>query len=261
MAMSRHPDLSPRSVRRSTLARSRSIPLVAAATAIAAAIVLSVGSAAPARADLVCKPAGHPRATILMFHAGGFISGSGQDMTNECHAFARNGYLTVGVDYSRRYFPAVNDASARVRSYRHGADTAHRPLFAYGLSAGAAFAALLAERGEVDAAFTGSGVYDVAAWARPNPKLMKIMGVTAASLAGKTPVDVPLSHPAPRMILHNRHDAVAPFGPALRVARRSKRFGLHTLEQPTNGYAAHILQPTGVALAYFNRQIAKMPSR
>jgi acetyl esterase/lipase len=232
------------------------VPLVLAIVA-AAVLVLSLGGADPARADLICKPGTTPRATVMLFHPGGFVSGTSDGLKSECDAFARDGYLTVSVEYPKRFFPAVERATSLARSLRRTARAAQRPLFAYGLSSGGTFAALLAERGEVDAAFSFAGVYDVAAWAGPNKPLLEAMDVSVGQLAGHAPIDVPLRRPAPLLLEHNSHDAIAPYRAAVKLARRSPRFELRTLRRPANGYAAHIAHPVAPALRWFARHLPR----
>jgi hypothetical protein len=206
---------------------------------------------APHPADLTCPPVGRVRATVLLFHPGGFIGGAGKDMVRECQTFARHGYLAVSIDYSHKLGAAMREATSRARRLRRSAHRAHRPIFAFGFSAGGTFAATLAARGEVDAAYAYAGIYDIAAWVHGSPPYIKKMGSTPAEVARLSPVNAPLRKPSLLLIDHNTHDIVAPYRAARRMARRSRSFVLHTRRRPTNGYAAHIAHPIRPALAFF----------
>jgi hypothetical protein len=208
---------------------------------------------APSDHDLVCAPKSRPKATVMLFHPGGFISGRATDFTRECHFFATHRYLAVSISYPRQLGPAIHEAESRARSLGVPAHKAHRPVFAYGLSAGGTFAATLAARGDVDAAFSYAGIYDIAMWTRANPSYLRSLEVTRAQLIRLSPVNLKLTHPSPLLIAHNPHDIVAPYTAALRMARRSSRFGLMTLRRPANGYAAHILHPLTPALAFYEQ--------
>jgi acetyl esterase/lipase len=221
------------------------------------AAVLILGNPAPANADLVCKPASTPRATVLLFHPGGFVEGNGRDFKSECHEFAADGYLAVSIDYSHKLQPAIRDAHERARSLGATAHREHRSIFAYGLSAGGAFAARLANHGEVDAAFVYAGVYDIAGWVGTNTKLQKAMGVTKAQMVSLSPINEPIDHPSPLLVAHNPHDIVAPYKVAVRMARRSPQYHLRTYRHPTNGYAAHIAHPVSPALSFFQRHMSR----
>lgn len=238
--------------------RKRWWALLAAAIVLGAAVVVALANrhsdtaASGGGGDLTCRPSGTPRATLMLLHPGGFVEGRARDMAGECHEFARHGYLTVSIDYPHRFFPALRDLRERARGLRA---EAHGPLFAYGLSAGGSYAALLAERGDVDAAFSYAGVYDIGAWAAPNPRLIPAMGTTRSQLDRASPVAQPLLHPSPLLIAHNPADIVAPYRDAVRLSRRSPQFRLRTYRRPANGYAAHILHPVTPALEYFSRHL------
>ena len=247
-------------------AKSRGLPrltLLAVAAVVAIAAVAGVlrsggdGDSASTRVgpraqgDLTCRPTGRPRATLLLFHPGGFATGTARDFSKECQLFARHGYLAVSVDYSHTLARGVRDAESRARKLAAAAHHHQRPVFAYGISAGGTFAATLAARDEVDAAFAFAGVYDIAKWADGNKAFIRSIGATPAQLVRLSPVNLPLRRPAPLLIVHNQHDIVAPYDAAFRMARRSGRFTLHTLRRPVNGYAAHIPHPIAPALAFF----------
>jgi dipeptidyl aminopeptidase/acylaminoacyl peptidase len=224
-----------------------------AAAAVSLALLLGDGSSSPRRSsDLVCRPPSVPRATLLLFHPGGFVAGTAREFRRECELFAHRGYLAVSVEYSHKFVPAVHDAMSRAHAFGAAAHRARRPIFAYGVSAGGSFAAMLAARGEVDAGFSFAGVYDIAAWAS-TPSYIRSMGTTRAELVRLSPLNLPLTRPAPLLIAHNPHDIVAPYKPAVRMAHRSRRFRLQTVRRPVNGYAAHLAHPIAPALAFFSR--------
>jgi acetyl esterase/lipase len=237
--------------------------LVAAALVLVVAVVAIVLAVSgdddgpTTTGDVVCEPQGEPVATVLLFHPGGFVGGRAEDLRPECDAFAHDGYRAVSVEYSYEFGQALKDVAERARRYGKQ-DT---PLFAYGLSSGGTYAAMLAERGDVDAAFSYGGVYDIAAWVgRGNQELLDEMGATTEELDRASPLNAPLKDPARLLIGHNPDDVIAPYAAATRMAGRSKQFRLRTFREPANGYAAHTIHPTAAALAYF-RQKLEAPRR
>jgi hypothetical protein len=112
------------------------------------------------------------RPVLLMFHGGGFIGGS-PDQLDVAAAVARDaGFETVQVDYALGdSVQALRDAKriARHRGRRHR-------VFAYGESAGGTLACRLAELKLAAAANCMSPVADIVAWGRsvqPDPELRR----------------------------------------------------------------------------------------
>lgn len=102
---------------------------------------------------------GAARATpvVLTMHGGGYVLGSADEMKATDALFERLGYRAVSIDYTRGNISAGwRDVKAAAGSYGP-----RRRVYAFGVSAGGGYAAKLAERGMVDAAFGSSPLVDL----------------------------------------------------------------------------------------------------
>jgi acetyl esterase/lipase len=198
------------------------------------AIAVALASSAPAAkaADVVCKPTGPARATILYFHPGGFVLGSASDPGNApiCHEFAARGYRTRVVDYPLRDLPGAV-AAARAAAARH-----HTRTFAIGDSAGGTLAALLAADGTVDGAATFAAPTDLLTWP-DDPSAWREIGATRGDRVAASPYRQVTRLHSPMLVMHDPHDLVVSFDQALRLTRRAERARLVRVHA---GYLAHV---------------------
>ncbi len=94
---------------------------------------------------------------VLTLHGGGYVLGSTDGMKVTNASFEALGYKAVSIDYTRGNIGAGwGDVKAAAQSYGP-----RRHVFAFGTSAGGGYAAKLAERGMVNAAFGSSPLVDL----------------------------------------------------------------------------------------------------
>jgi acetyl esterase/lipase len=223
---------------------------------LAAAVgVLVAGTLATrARADVTCSPSTEPRATVLLIHGGGFLSGSAGLMMPECRAFAAIGYRAVSLDY-----PIANLAGARAyvfaaaRRYR-----SHGRTYAVGSSAGGTLAALLALEGRVDGAVAAGPLVDLLREPSPRSILTRRFCRTLRRVARAymrkqlSPVYATPHGMSPLVLVQDPHDPVVDFG---QTAAFASRYHL-TLIRSRSGHS----WPVRVELRAFWMMLAERPS-
>lgn len=144
-------------------------------------------------ADLYRPEGAGPFPAVIMVHGGGWKARTREDMTRLARAVARRGYVVMNVSYRlapQWTFPApLEDLQQavlwlRARAREHGVDA--RRIGAWGYSAGAHLAALLAVTGPTDRYFVdGARVQAVVAGGTPvdlryykeGPLINGLMGV------------------------------------------------------------------------------------
>ena len=160
---------------------------MAMCTAAVALLCLSCAEAANAR----------ERPVVLLFHAGGFVFDDPGRMAMPIEVARGVDFDVSYVDYPLFDLPgAIAAAEQRARQLR--ADG--REVFAYGESAGGTLAALLAQRGLVDAAATYSPVADMRSFANhlaEPEEYIELIGADRRVLRDASPV----LHPSARPIL------------------------------------------------------------
>ncbi len=122
------------------------------------ALVCAMAGALPAQAS--ASPAAKPP-IVLFLHGGGFLFEEEGQMAEARELAAELGFRVAYVDYPLFDLPGAIAATQR-HARRLG--IGGRPVLAYGESAGGTLAALLAQRGLVDAAATYSPVADMRAF-------------------------------------------------------------------------------------------------
>lgn len=116
--------------------------------------------------DLVVRPAGKPRGTVILIHGGAWVWGDETIYAPTARYLARRGWQAVSVDYPLRNLPAAYRHVERVaRRYRGRA-------VAVGFSAGGTMSAWLAGRRLVRAAATICGPADLRVFAPMRVQLM-----------------------------------------------------------------------------------------
>ncbi len=106
------------------------------------------------------------RPSLLILHAGGFILPAADAIEPACTLATDAGFDVVFVRYPLGDIPEAVAASERV-ARREGRDGV--PVFAYGESAGGTLAALLAQKGLVEASATYSPLTDLVAYYSRTP--------------------------------------------------------------------------------------------
>ena len=104
---------------------------------------------------------GHPKGTVLIFHAGGFVYGNARSGETHCQDFVDAGYDAVSVDYPTYDYPGAVRYSRRAA---RGARKRGLPTYAVGWSAGGNLAAMLAALREVNAAVAISAPSNLVSW-------------------------------------------------------------------------------------------------
>jgi acetyl esterase/lipase len=210
-----------------------------ASCALVAGLLLA--SAAQA-ADVICKPDGAARATVLYFHPGGFLDGSASDPANlvVCRELAARGFRARVVDYPLRDLPgAVRAANAAAAGQRSR-------VYALGDSAGGTLAALLAVRGRVDGAAAFAGPSDLLTWPAEAGWWGRF-GATRAERRAASPYRRVTGRSVPLLLMHDPRDIVVPFGQSERLARKLPRA---RLVRARAGYLAHVWRPANRRYAF-----------
>jgi len=232
---------------------SRSIRTVALAAAVGVFVATTLGTSA--RADVTCAPSStEPNATVLLIHAGGFLSGSAGLMMPECRAFAAIGYRAVSLDY-----PIANLAGARAYVFR--AARRYRSLgrvYALGASAGGTLAALLALEGQVDGAVAAGPLVNLLREPSPHSILTQhfcheLRRIARAYIRKQlSPVYASHHDMSPLVLVQDPHDPVIDFG---QTAAFASRYHL-TLMRSRDGHA----WPVPVELRAFRIMLAERRS-
>jgi acetyl esterase/lipase len=199
------------------------------------ALLAALSLAPSARADVVCKPDGRARATVLYFHAGGFFEGRASDPDNlvVCGELAARGFRARVVEYPLRDLPgAVRAADAAAARHRSR-------VYAVGDSAGGTLAALLAVRGRVDGAVAFAAPTDLLSWPAEAGWWGRF-GATHAERRAASPYRRVTRRSAPLLLMHDPRDIVVPFGQSERLARKVPRA---VLVRARAGYLAHVWRP------------------
>jgi alpha/beta hydrolase fold len=189
--------------------------------------------APPAQAaDVVCRPDGPARATVLYLHGGGFVLGAASDPYNilVCDELAARGFRARVVDYP------LHDLPGAVRAARAAAARHRSPVYAFGDSAGGTLAALLAVRGQVDAGVAFAAPSDLLTWPA-EPGWWDRFGATPAERRAASPYRRAGRRGAPLLLMHDPRDIAVPFEQSLRLARRAPRA---RLVRARAGYLAHV---------------------
>ena len=178
------------------------------------AALLLVVLALPAAASAKDRP------LVMLVHGGGFVSGAPQDLERQAAAMRR-------VAPRAKVRSVAYTLGTPTRAYEDVRAIARRhdgPVAAFGVSAGGYLAARLAAEGEVTAAVSVGGLYDLPAYARHVR-----MGVWGRAILGIETAEGRRSlvlrrgrDAAPNLLVHNTRDPKAPFGPARRYARRHR---------------------------------------
>jgi acetyl esterase/lipase len=264
-----------------------------AALAAAAATGTLAGAAAPVRVERELRygpdaaqvldaflPRGRSagrRAAVVLIHGGGWREGEKEHYRKAGTELARRGWVAFAIDYrlapAARFPAAVDDTFAAVRwirahARRFGVDP--RRLGAFGGSAGANLAALLAVRGDVRAAVAWSPPTDLAALgAHPHTRL----GAIVAGYLGCSPAVCPARYraasPAAQvrpgsapLLLVNSTDELIPLAQALvldhRLARARVPHALRIL--PGTLHAdAYAREQWAPSLAFLERYLGALP--
>ena len=165
---------------------------------------------------------------MLVIHGGAFITGDPDGMAPQV-AIARR--LAPDAEVRSVGYPLGSPTRA-YRAVRRVARRHDGPVVAYGFSAGGYLAARLAARGDVLAAASFAGLYDLDAFARRQGNgvfIRAVLGVLTPE-GRRSVVLVRGADAAPNLLLHRRADPIAPFGPARRYARRHR--GVRLVEIP-----------------------------
>ena len=166
--------------------------------------------------DVVCRPDGPARATVLYFYAGGFVTGQASDPANVglCHEFAARGYRTRVVEYPLADLPgAVRAARAAARRHR-------TPTYAVGGSAGGTLAALLAVEGAVEGGVTWAAPTDLLTWP-PDRAGRRELRATRRERIAASPYHQVTPRAVPLLLMHDPRDRVVAFDHATRLAERA----------------------------------------
>lgn len=201
---------------------------VCVTAALAAGMLLSplaaMASADPGvgGGDLRCpRPSpSRPRAGVLLLHPGAFWIGLlPAQLAGTCRAFADPALRVVAVDYPLR------DLAGAVAAARHAAARlhermGHRPVFAYGESAGGTLAALLAAGGRVDAAVAVAPLSNLLTWHDGDVSYWRdTMRATRAQRRAASPIFA-ITRPSPLLLLHSPEDSVVPFADSIELFER-----------------------------------------
>jgi pimeloyl-ACP methyl ester carboxylesterase len=185
---------------------------------MAACLALWAVASPPARADVTCS-ARHPRASLVLFHPGGFGGLSAAWLRVACRDFARLGFRAVSVEYPLgNYRRAVAFARRAVR----------RGSFAVGWSAGGTLAAQVALEHRVRGAAIVSAPVDFTAYGTIGDWLA--LGVAPAQRVSLSPLFEPAPDPVPMLAMYSRGDRVVTYAQGLRFARR-----VHAMFRPIAG--------------------------
>jgi acetyl esterase/lipase len=198
---------------------------------MAALAIGFAGSAGAASAnDVVCSPDAPARASVLYFHAGGFVMGQAEDPGNVdiCNEFAARGYETRVVEYP------LNDLPGAVRAARSAARQ-HHADFAVGDSAGGTLAALLAVDGTVGGAATFAAPMDLLTWPE-DPGRWRPLGASRRERAAASPYRNISRQAAPMLVMHDPGDVVVHFDQATRFVRRLDSARLVRVHGETYGH-------------------------
>jgi len=128
------------------------------ALAALAALAAVVGASCSGSTDGDSTTGDDSRPILLTLHPGAFVFGSAEDMTVADGIAEEMGFEPVPVEYPLANLPA---AVAQVEEMARRYDASGREVFAYGESAGGTLAALLAQRGQVEASATYAQVTDL----------------------------------------------------------------------------------------------------
>lgn len=182
-----------------------------------------------AHGDVLCRAHGKARGGVALLHPGSFwIGATAPYLRRYCRPFVRAGFDAVGVDYPvRDFFGAL--AHVRRTIARLGRRERHRPVFAFGESAGGTFATLLAVRGVVPA-IAVAPVTNLVTWHPDNVAYWHdVMHMSLADRRAGSPLFLVSRHPKPLLVLHSPRDRVVPFAQSTALGRRVRPMRLARL--------------------------------
>ena len=160
------------------------------------------------------------RGTIVAIHGGGFvIPPCAATFRRLCNRLGGRGFRVVFA----RYPPADYQAATRTirRQVRRITARTRRPVYAFGESAGGNFAAMLALRGEVDAAVAVATPSNLLRWEDGNTDFWdRIMRMDFTSRRAASPALIARRSVRPVLLLHSPGDTVVPYSQSQAFARR-----------------------------------------
>jgi acetyl esterase/lipase len=196
-----------------------------------------------------------PLPVVVVFHGGGWLSGSRRDVREKvCRRFLARGFLVFDVDYRLRLSTAAEDATRALEwTFRnaaaYGGDAGR--IVTMGESAGAHLALMAAFRGPTPRAVVN--FYGIA-----EPRSMAGGQVMREALAVETnPGEALLLSPAalvrpglcPVLSIHGTADPIVPYEQSVRLTESLRRAGVEA-ELFTVDQGGHGFRPAQVEQAY-----------
>ena len=164
---------------------------------------------------LRCVPDTRPKATVLLFHQGGWVMGSAWMLKDECEAFARRGFEALSVAYPLHdYFGSLRAAERAVR-WRRG-----RRVYAIGWSAGGNLSAMLAVRGQIAGAVAVAAPTNLLTWA-DDSYWHDLVPLTRHERRLASPIYRYRPSDSRMLLLHSPDDTVVPYAQSVALAKRT----------------------------------------
>lgn len=160
------------------------------------------------------------RATVLVFHGGGFLAGNTGLTEPLAERFRERGFRVENVAYP------LGDVEAGQRTARRAARRARSksgPVFAVGESVGGTFAAHLASARLVDGAVMAAAPTDLLRWNPEVPGFPDYWGelrLTPDARWRLSPYRT-AGRSVPTLVFHSRADTAVPYVQSVRYARRT----------------------------------------
>lgn len=197
-------------------ALTRSGKTSCAVLAVLLALCAGATEAAAARPPgLRCVPDARPKATVLLFHQGGWVMGSASMLKDECEAFARRGFEALSVAYPLHdYFGSLRAAERAVR-WRRG-----RRVYAVGWSAGGNLSAMLAVRGQIAGAVAVAAPTNLLKW-QDDSYWHDLVPLDRYQRRLASPIYRYRRSDSRLLLLHSPGDTVVPYAQSVALARRT----------------------------------------
>jgi acetyl esterase/lipase len=184
---------------------------------LATALAVTTPGVAAAH-DIVVRPHGRPKATVLVAHLGSWVAGAPKSSLPVSRFLAAHGYRAVSIDYSLRDVPrSYRQAELKARHY-HAA-------FAVGESAGGTIASWLAARRFVRAAVDVSGPEDLPRWERTSlpAGFLRSIGLRGRAAWEWSPLRRYSGRSAPLLGIYWDRDPWVPLTQGKAIARRGAK--------------------------------------
>lgn len=200
--------------------------------------------------------------TVILIHGGGWTGGAPSDFATVARGLNANGIKAKSVAYPLTGY--IPEQIEFLRALVHDERRNNRKVFAYGQSAGAHIAAILATGGDVDGAILCSPPTNLVNWKFLGVTLTQenwwnVRNMTQELLPKMSPINRLGHKTVPQLILHDRLDEAVPFAQSeayLKQARKvQKDTRLIVMTEPRGAEAWYHYYPTAKYRAVARRWI------